>query len=105
MSPLQSAEKIRFRIRVSIQRYRKFLRISRPFRGWPSTSDFFRSPLRFEPSPAPEFGRTRRIKYHEFEMCILWLIPDRDAVIVRPINRVVQDKGLDFNRTEGPSPA
>jgi hypothetical protein len=36
-------------------------------------------------------------------MCILWLIiPDGDAVIMRSTNRLAQDKGLDFNPTEGP---
>jgi hypothetical protein len=30
---LQLAEKLRFRIWVSLQRYRKFLQIRRPFRG------------------------------------------------------------------------
>ena len=41
----QAVEKLEFRIRVSLQRYRKFLEIRCPFRGL-STFDFFPQPVR-----------------------------------------------------------
>lgn len=60
------------------------------------------SPVELRPIRGRELGRTRKIKYHEFKMCVWLIIPDGDAVIMRSTNRLAQDKGLDFNPTEGP---